>query len=71
MSMVDPWEVSELKIREHPPSTVRNINDGHREVSELEVRERPPSMLRNIHSGPSGGARAGAPGAPSINAKKR
>jgi hypothetical protein len=23
-----PWEVSELEIREHPPSTLENINGG-------------------------------------------
>jgi hypothetical protein len=28
MSTADPREVSELKIREHPPSTLRNVDDG-------------------------------------------
>jgi hypothetical protein len=37
MSMVDPWEVPELKIREHPPSTLRNVDDGPREVPELMI----------------------------------
>jgi hypothetical protein len=41
-----------------------------RDVPELEVRERPPSTLINVDSGPPGGARAEAPGAPTINAKK-
>jgi hypothetical protein len=40
-------------------------------VPELKVREQPPSTLRNIDGGPSGGVRAGGPGAPTINAKKR
>jgi hypothetical protein len=41
-----------------------------REVPELKIRERPPSTLRNIDVGPPGGAGAGDPGAPTINAKK-
>jgi hypothetical protein len=40
-----------------------------REVPELKVQERPPSTLRNIDGGAPGGARAGDPGAPTINAK--
>jgi hypothetical protein len=48
---------------------------GSREVSELQVQERPPSTLRNtlttVDGGPPGGAGAGGPGAPTINAKKR
>jgi hypothetical protein len=35
--MVGPREVPELKIREHPPSTLRNIDDGPREVPELMI----------------------------------
>jgi hypothetical protein len=40
------------------------------EVQELKVSERPPSTLRNIDGGAPGGAGAGGPGAPTINAKK-
>jgi hypothetical protein len=40
-------------------------------VTKLKIRKRPPSMIRNINGGPSRGARAGDPGAPTINAKKR
>jgi hypothetical protein len=29
--------VSELEVRERPPSTLRNVDDGLREVSELEI----------------------------------
>jgi hypothetical protein len=43
---------------------------GPWEVPELEIRERPPSALRNIDGGPPGGARAGDPEVPTINAKK-
>jgi hypothetical protein len=38
-----PWEVPELKVREHPPSTstinVKMSTAGPREVPELKVRE--------------------------------
>jgi hypothetical protein len=43
---------------------------GPQEVPELEVWERPLSTLRTIDGGPPGGAEAGGPGAPTINAKK-
>jgi hypothetical protein len=46
------------------------VDDGPREVPELKVRERPPSTLRNVDGGPPGGAGAGGPRAPTINAKK-
>jgi hypothetical protein len=68
---VGPREVSELKIRERPPSTLRNIDGEPWEVPELEVRECPPSTLRNIDDGPPIGAGAAGRGAPTINAKKR
>jgi hypothetical protein len=60
--------VPELKVRERPPSTLRNVDGGPpttgpQEVPELEVREHPPSTLRNIDDRPTGGARAGDPGA--------
>jgi hypothetical protein len=62
--------VPELKIREHPPSTLGNIDGGPREAPELKIRERPPSMLRNIDGGPLGGAGAEDLGTPTINTKK-
>jgi hypothetical protein len=40
-------------------------------VSELEIWERQPSMIRNVDDGPPGGAGAGDPGGPTIDAKKR
>jgi hypothetical protein len=105
-------------IREHPPSTIRNVDGGplggagaedpgastinakkrrqratgtcrslksgsthHRRyktttagprvVPKLKIREHPPSTLRNVDDTPPGGAGAGDPGAPTINAKKR
>jgi hypothetical protein len=64
-------EVPELEVREHPPSTLRNVDGGPQEVPELEVRKRPPSTLRNIISGPLRDVGVGCPGAPTINAKKR
>jgi hypothetical protein len=44
---------------------------GPREVPELEIQERLPPKVRNVDDGPPGGAGAGSPGAPTINAKKR
>jgi hypothetical protein len=38
-------------------------------VPELEVRECPPSTLRNVDGGPSRGARAEGPGAPTTKVK--
>jgi hypothetical protein len=63
-------EVPELDIREHPPSTLKNVDGGPQEVSELDVRERPPSTLRDVIGGPLGGAGAEGPGSPTINAKR-
>jgi hypothetical protein len=37
-STVDPKEVSELEVRERPPSKLRNIDGGPQEVPKLEVR---------------------------------
>jgi hypothetical protein len=67
--MAGPREVVELKIREHPPSTLINVNDGPREVPKLKIRERPPSMLRNVDDKPPGGARVEDLEASTINAK--
>jgi hypothetical protein len=62
--MAGPWEVPELKIRERPPSTLRNVDGGPskgagaedpgaqrapREVPELKIWEHPSSTLRNIN----------------------
>jgi hypothetical protein len=44
--------VPELKIREHPPSTLRNIDNAPWEVPELKIWEHPPSTLRNVDGGP-------------------
>jgi hypothetical protein len=62
--------VTELKIREHPSSTLKMSMTGPREVPELKIQEHPPSTLENIDGGPPRSARAGDPGAPTINAKK-
>jgi hypothetical protein len=53
MSMVGLREVSELVIRERPPSTLRNIDGGPSGGAgagdpELKAVERPLSMIRNI-----------------------
>jgi hypothetical protein len=61
--MTGAWEIPELKIRERPPSTLRNVNSG-------KIREHPPSTLRNVNGGPHRGARAEDLGASIINAKK-
>jgi hypothetical protein len=53
--------VSELKVWERPPSTLRSVDGGPQEVPELEARERPPSMLRNVNDRPQGGAGARDP----------
>jgi hypothetical protein len=68
--MAGPREVSELKIQERPPSTLRNVDGAPWEVLELKIREHPPSTLRNIDGGPSEGAGAEDLGASTINAKK-
>jgi hypothetical protein len=62
--------VPELKIRERPPSTLRNVNDGPQEVPKLKIRKHPPLMLRNVDGGPPGGVGTENPGAPTIDAKK-
>jgi hypothetical protein len=63
--MTDPWgEVSELKVQECPPSTLRNeLTTGPREVSELEVRKLetwmtgpPPKFETSSMMGSLGGA---------------
>jgi hypothetical protein len=60
-----PWEaVSE--IREHPPSTLRNIDDGPPWEAVPEIQKRSPSTLRNIDCGTLGGDDED-PGAPTIN----
>jgi hypothetical protein len=42
-----------LEIRERPPSTLINVDDGPPwDVPELEIQERLPSMLRNVDNGP-------------------
>jgi hypothetical protein len=46
MSMVGPREVPELKIRERPLSTLRNINDGLREVPGLASGSRARSACK-------------------------
>jgi hypothetical protein len=43
---------------------------GPGEVLDLEIREHSPPTLSNVNDRPMGGARAGDPGAPTINAKK-
>jgi hypothetical protein len=43
---------------------------GPWEVLDLEIREHPPPTLSNVDDRPIGGAEAGDPGAPTINAKK-
>jgi hypothetical protein len=58
------------KIRERPPSTLRNINGRAPWEAMTEIRERPLSTLKNINGRPLGGD-ARDPGAPTINAKKR
>jgi hypothetical protein len=55
--------VLELEVRVHPPSTLRNVDDGPQVVPELVIWERPPSTLRNINGGPLKGAVARDPGA--------
>jgi hypothetical protein len=41
-----------MEIREHSPSTLKNIDGGlHGEVV-TEILERPPSTLKNIDGGP-------------------
>jgi hypothetical protein len=47
------WKVPELKIRQCPPSMLRNIDGGPWDAV-LEIRELPPSMLKNIDGGPLG-----------------
>jgi hypothetical protein len=63
--------VPQLKIWEHPPSTVRNVNGRPREVPKLKIWERPPSTLRNVDGRPPGFVGARDSGVPTINAKKR
>jgi hypothetical protein len=63
--------VPKLKIRERPPSVLRNIDGEPREVPEMKIQEHPPSTLRNINGEPLGDAGAKDSGAPTINAKKR
>jgi hypothetical protein len=63
--------VSELVIREHTLSTLRNIDSRPWEVPELGIQERPPSTLISVNDGPLGVAGARDPGAPTINVKKR
>jgi hypothetical protein len=59
--------VSELKIRERPPSTNKKMSTaGPREVPELKIQERPSSTLRNEDGEPSGGSGVGDLGAPTI-----
>jgi hypothetical protein len=60
-----------MKIREHPPSTLRNVDSGPPGGVEAEDLRAPPSTLRNINGKLPGGAGAKDPGVPTINAKKR
>jgi hypothetical protein len=85
--MMGHREVPELKIREHPPSMLRNVDGGppggvgaeDPGAPTINAKNHrrwapggvPPSTLRNINSGPPGGIRAEDPGASTINAEKR
>jgi hypothetical protein len=46
-----PWEAV-LEIREHQPSTQKNINGGPPWEVLMEIREHPPSTLRSIDGRP-------------------
>jgi hypothetical protein len=59
-----------LKIRERPPSTLRNVDDGPpggARVGDLGVTT---INVKNIEDGPPGSAGAEDPVVPTINAKK-
>jgi hypothetical protein len=64
------WEVAELEIWKSPPSMLGNVNGGGPWQVLTETREGLPSTLKTSTVGPLGGARAGDPGEPIINAKK-
>jgi hypothetical protein len=63
-----PWEVPELEIREHPPSMLRNVNDGHR--GRCRSWSNHHQCYETSMTGPMGGVGAVDIRAPTINAKK-
>jgi hypothetical protein len=70
--MAGPREVPELKIRERPPSTLRNVDDGPPGGAGGEGSGAPTINAKKRHRrAPLGGAGAEDPGAATINVKKR
>jgi hypothetical protein len=67
--MAGPLASGVLRIRERPPSTLKNVDGGPHCRCYRRIWECPPSTLENVNSGPPGGA-AGDPVAPTINIKK-
>jgi hypothetical protein len=62
--------VSELKIQEHLPSTLRNIDDGPPGGVGAGDLGASTINVKNVDARPPGGARDEDLGAPTINAKK-
>jgi hypothetical protein len=59
-----------MKIRERPPSMLRNINGGPLGGAGAEDLGAPTINTKKHRRRPPGGAKAEDPGAPTINAKK-
>jgi hypothetical protein len=69
--MAPPREVPELKVYEHPPSTLRNINSRPPGGTGAGGPGAPTINAKIHRRRAPGDAGAGDPGAPTINAKKR
>jgi hypothetical protein len=64
------WKVSELEIRKHPPSTLRNVDDGPPGGAGAGYPGASTINAKNVNGGVPRDVKARDPGASTINAKK-